>query len=103
VLCSERRWDEALALVRPPAFCRDSVLADLARRLGPEHVVHRIDLLMRVFANEMRNSKSPYWHELELVEEIAGLLDASRRASWLQQLRLEYKAKRTFVRDLPAQ
>ena len=103
VLCSEHRWDEALALVRPPAFCRDSVLARLARRLDPEHVVHRIDLLMRVFANAMRNSKSPYRHELELVEEIAGLLDASRCASWLQQLRLEYKAKRAFVRDLPAQ
>jgi hypothetical protein len=103
VLCSERRWDEALALVKPPAFCRDSVLADLARRLGTQHVAHRIDLLMRVFGNEMRNAKSPYRRELELVDEIASLLDPARRASWLQQLRLEYKAKKNFVRDLPAQ
>lgn len=102
VLCSEKRWDEALALARPPAVCRVSVLADLARRLGPKHIAHRIDLLMRVFASEMRNSKSPYRRELELVDEIAGLLDPARRASWLQQLRLEYKAKRNFVRDLPA-
>lgn len=103
VLCSESRWDEALALVRPPAVCRVSVLADLARRLGPDHVVHRVDLLMRVFASEMRKSKSPYRQELELVDEIAGLLDPTRRASWLQELRLEYKAKKNFVRDLPAQ
>jgi len=103
VLCSENRWVEALALVRPPAFCRDGVLAYLARRLGPEHVAYRIDLLTRVFANEMRNSKSPYRQELELVDEIAGLLDPTRRAAWLQQLRLEYKAKKNFVRDLPAQ
>jgi hypothetical protein len=103
VLCSEKRWDEALALVSPPAYCRDDVLAYLARRLGPKHVAQRVDLLMRVFANEMRNSKSPYRQELKLVDEIAGLLDAPRRASWLQQLRLQYKAKRTFVRDLPAQ
>jgi len=35
------------------------------------------------------------------VEEIARLLDATRRAVWLAQLRVDYKAKRNFVRDLP--
>ena len=103
VLCSEERWDEALALVRPPAYCRDGVLAYLARRLGPEHLAQRIELLMQVFASEMRDSKSPYRHELALVDEIAGLLDAVRRAAWLEQLRIQYKAKKNFVRDLPVQ
>jgi hypothetical protein len=56
---------------------------------------------MRVFAAEMSDSKSPYRNELERVKEIAALLDATRRVQWLLQLRLEYKAKRNFVRDLP--
>ncbi|SHN28940.1 SWIM zinc finger domain-containing protein [Rhizobacter sp. OV335] len=101
VLCSEGRWDEALALVQPPAWCRNSVLTHLARRLGPQQSAQRIELLMRVFAAEMSDSKSPYRQELELVEEIAGLLDATRRVQWLLELRREYKAKRNFVRDLP--
>jgi hypothetical protein len=101
VLCSEGRWDEALELVRTPNYCRDGVLAYLASRLGPEHLAQRIELLIQVFAGEMRNSKSPYRRELKLVEEIAGLLDTTRRASWLVQLRLEYKAKKNFVRHLP--
>ena len=101
VLCSESRWAEALALVRPPAYCRDGVLAYLARRLGPEHLAQRIELPMRVFASEMHNSKTPHRRERGHVEEIAGLLDATQRTSWLLQLRLEYKAKKNFVRDLP--
>ena len=47
--------------------------------------------------------QSLYRHERELVDEVASLLDPARRPSWLQQLRLEYKAKKNFVRDLPAQ
>jgi hypothetical protein len=101
VLCSESHWAEALTLVRPPAYCSDGVLAYLAERLGAEDLPQRVELLMRVFASEMRNSKTPYRRELELVEEIAGLLDPTRRASWLLQLRLDHKAKKNFVRDLP--
>jgi hypothetical protein len=102
VLCSERRWAEALELVQPPSYCRDGVLTYLARRLGPEHASQRIDLLLRVFEREMSRSKSPYRSELELVAEISDLMDAPRRSSWLQELRTVYKAKRNFVRDLPA-
>jgi hypothetical protein len=77
------------------------VLTDLARRLGAQRVAQRVELLMRVFASEMGDSKSPYRQELERVNEIGALLDAPRRARWLVELRLEYKAKRNFVRDLP--
>jgi len=101
ILCWEGRLDEALELVRPPAHCDDGVLMQLARRLGSGHTARRIELLMRVFDNEMRDSKTPYRRELALVEEIARLLDATRRAAWLAQLRVDYKAKRNFVRDLP--
>jgi hypothetical protein len=36
-----------------------------------------------------------------LVEEIASLLEPALRAAWLHQLRVEYKIKKNFVRDLP--
>jgi tetratricopeptide (TPR) repeat protein len=102
VLCSEGRWEEALRLVQPPAYCHDRVLGHLAGHLGPKQNAQRIELLMRVLASEMLDAKSPYRGELELVEEIAGLMDAGARALWLSQLRVEYKAKKNFVRDLPA-
>ena len=56
---------------------------------------------MRAFEGEMRSAKSPYRRELASVKEIAGLLDATRRTAWLVELRVNYKAKRNFVRDLP--
>ena len=56
---------------------------------------------MRVFASELHCAKSPYRRELALVKEIAVLLDEPRRAAWLVQLRVNYKAKKDFVRDLP--
>lgn len=101
VLCSEARWEEALALVRPPAYCRDGVLAYMARKLDQGHKAQRVELLMRVLESEMRSSKSPYRRELELVEEIASLLEPAQRAAWLAHLRVEYKIKKNFVRDLP--
>jgi hypothetical protein len=51
--------------------------------------------------SNMRGSKSPYQSELKLVEEIASLLEPAQRAAWLDQLRIDYKAKKNFVRDLP--
>lgn len=101
ILCSEGLLDEALALVRSPAYCANGVLTKLARRLGPERTAQRIELLFRVFEDDMRDSKTPYRRELALVAEIARLLEPARRASWLDQLRLQYKAKRNFVRELP--
>jgi hypothetical protein len=101
VLCSEGRWEEALALVQPPAYCRDGVLAYMARRLDQDHKAQQVELLMRVLENEMRGSKSPYRRELELVEEIASILEPARRAAWLDQLRVEYKIKKNFVGGLP--
>lgn len=101
VLCSEARWEEALALVQPPAYCRDVVLAYVARRLDQDHKEQRVELLIRVLESEMRGSKSPYPRELELVEEIACILEPARRAAWLDQLRVEYKIKKNFIRDLP--
>ena len=59
-------------------------------------------LLRRVLAQSMLTATSPYGAELKLVEEICGLLDATRRLAWLASLRAEFKAKRNFVAGLPA-
>jgi hypothetical protein len=58
-------------------------------------------LLLRVFAQAMRTASTPYQDELALVSEIAERLDAADRSAWLAKLRIEFKAKRNFIRDLP--
>lgn len=73
----------------------------MARKLDQRHKAQRVELLMRVLESEMHGSKSPYRRELELVEEIASTLEPAQRAAWLDQLRVEYKIKKNFVRDLP--
>jgi len=101
VLCMEQRWGEALAIVQPPARCQPSTLCTLARHLGTEHQAQRIELLRRVLARAMQTASSPYRGELQLVEEICGLLDPAARLVWLASLRAEFKAKRNFVAGLP--
>ncbi len=101
ILCSERRWIEALALVRPPSLCSDTVMHKIAGHLPTDNREQALELLLRVFTNAMRRSSTPYRDELALVNEIAQHMDAVQRAAWLSKLRTEYKAKRNFVRDLP--
>lgn len=101
VLCAERRWSEACALVQPPAVCRDGVLSQIARRLPSEQGDQALALLLRVFDSAMRRSSSPYRDELAMVQDIGRRMDPARRTAWLAQLRTEFKAKRNSVRDLP--
>ncbi len=101
VLGSEGRWIEASTLVQPPALCNDRVLGKIARHLPRDHKDRALALLLRVFDGGMERSKSPYRDELALVEEIGRHMDAARRVAWLVQLRIDYKAKRNFIRDLP--
>jgi hypothetical protein len=60
-----------------------------------------VALLLRVFASVMPRSSSPYDEALALVRQIGERMEAGERAAWLAHLRLEYKAKRNFMRDLP--
>lgn len=101
VLCMEKRWGEALAIVQPPARCEPGTLCTVARHLGKRHQAQRIELLQRVLTQAMQVAASPYRGELQLVEEICALLDPARRRLWLGQLRTEFKAKRNFVAGLP--
>jgi hypothetical protein len=102
ILCSEGRFEESLALVQPPAVCQPRTLEALADGLEPTHRAATLALLRRVFEFAMRDAKTPYREPLRLVERIASLLDTLERSAWLAGLRIEYKAKRNFVRDLPA-
>ena len=101
VLGSEGRWIEACTLVQPPAICREGVLTNIARHLPAAEDAQARALLLRVFGNAMQTAKSPYRDVLVLVEEIGRRMDAARRTAWLAQLRIDFKAKRDFIRNLP--
>ncbi len=101
ILCSENRWMEAYALVQPPAVCRDTTLERIALHLPVERSEQAVQMLLRVFVVVMQRSSSPYREALALVKEIGKRMGAVQRAEWLRQLRVQYKAKRNFVRDLP--
>ena len=101
ILCSERQWDQARALVQAPAVCNPNALRQIALHLDDTHREESIALLSRVFAQAMRTASAPYRDELRLVDEIAERLDSACRSAWLAKLRIEFKAKRNFVRDLP--
>ena len=103
ILCSERAWGEACALVQPPAVCNPNVLRRIALNLEIARREESVALLSRVLAHAMRTASAPYREELELAGEIAERLDAARRSTWLAELRTQFKAKRNFVRDLPKQ
>jgi nitroreductase len=101
ILCFERAWGEACALVQPPAACNPIVLRHIALNLDASRREGSVALLLRVFTHAMRTASSPYRSELDLVSEIAERLDATRRSTWLAELGTQFKAKRNFVRDLP--
>jgi hypothetical protein len=81
--------------------CNPGVLRHIALHLDDAHHEESIELLLRVFAQAMRTASTPYRDELGLVNEIAERLDRARRGAWLAKLRIEFKAKRNFIRDLP--
>lgn len=103
VLLAEQCLEEALQLVQPPAICHADLLREIALKLGKDKRKAAIELLLHVFGLAMRSAQTPYRNELALVWEIAERMDSRNRASWLAQLRVEYKAKRNFVRDLPVE
>jgi hypothetical protein len=102
VLVTEGRVDEALKLVHPPSVCHPLVLRQIALELGGDQHSAAVELLQRVFVHAMRTAQTPYRDELELVGQILIRQDAESRAAWLAQLRVEFKAKRNFIRGLPS-
>lgn len=102
LLCAENRWDEALQLVQPPAYCIEHLLEHIALHLDKPQWEQAVMLLQRALNTAMQRATSPYRHELDLVRKIlARMGDDTARRHWLSDLASLHKAKRNFVRDLP--
>lgn len=101
-LISEQRLDEALRLVQPPHGCDGQLLWKLATALpAPQHA-DAVLLLQRLFNASMPMAKSPYTYELTLVRETRMRMPEAQGREWLAYLRAQYKAKRNFIKELPA-
>jgi hypothetical protein len=101
-LLSERQLDEALALAQTPNRCHPNLLLALARQLPKARHAEAVPLLLRVFDVEMAGASSPYQKPLTLVQETLERMAPARRSEWLAYLRAQYKAKRNFIKELPA-
>ena len=66
ILGAERRWDEACALVQPPARAHTAVLRAIAVHLSVKQRDAAVALLLRVFEQVMPQSSSPYREALSL-------------------------------------
>lgn len=101
-LLSERKLDEALALAQPPNRCAPDLLLALARKLPPSRDAEAVPLMLRVFDIEMARASSPYQQALALAQEALARMASVQRREWLASLRALYKAKRNFIKELPA-
>jgi hypothetical protein len=101
-LLAEKRLDEAWALVQAPHRCDATLLREIAGKLPAGRDQDALPLLLRVFAFAMPNASTPYTEVLAIVNETLARMEPGPRAQWLAYLRAEYKAKRNFIKELPA-
>ena len=101
-LLAEKQLDEALALVQVPHRCDARLLREIAGKLPASRNQDALPLLLRVFAFAMPRASTPYTDVLAIVQETIARMEPSPRAQWLAYLRAEYKAKRNFIKELPA-
>ena len=98
----EGKLDDALALVQSPNRCQGELLWKLAKQLPSGQHAQAVALMMRVFDVVMPGARNPYARELQLAHDILQRQDARQAAAWLEQIRIAYKAKRNFIKGLPA-
>lgn len=101
ILGSEGHWSEACELVQPPHTCHVELAQQIALHLPAARKADAIALLQRALRGTMEQESSPYRRALKLTGQIAERLKGAERSKWLAQLRVEFKAKRNFVRGLP--
>ncbi|MFC3108569.1 SWIM zinc finger domain-containing protein [Undibacterium arcticum] len=97
-LLAENRVEEALALVQIPNRCAPELLHAIASRLPSSENQRAVVLLLRLFEHAMPGASTPYTQALDLIREILPRMPDS--AQWLSQLRMQYKAKRNFIKGL---
>lgn len=101
-LLAEGDADAALALAQTPHRCSLDLLLVLARNLPKDRDAQAVPLLQRVFDAQMARAGSPYEEPLALVRETVVRMPPDQVRSWLAYLRAQYKAKRNFIKGLPA-
>lgn len=101
-LLADKQLEEALALVQPPHRCDAKLLREIARKLPARRNQEALPLLLRVFEFAMPSASTPYTDVLEIVKDTAARMEPLPRAQWLAYLRAQYKAKRNFIKELPA-
>jgi uncharacterized Zn finger protein len=111
ILVAEQRCSEALPLAlaatqaKPSAVAGPASLQGLAQGLAAHDLVQYrgsvLAVMQHVLDLEMQHAKSPYRRALALVQQIKCWQLPAQSAVWLQQLRLQHKAKRNFVAGLP--
>ncbi len=101
-LLAEGDADTALALAQTPHRCSRDLLLALARNLPKDRDTQAVPLLQRVFDAEMARAGSPYEKPLALVRETLTRMPSEQGRAWLAYLRAQYKAKRNFIKELPA-
>ncbi len=94
------KFEEALALVQLPHQCQANLLRSIALRLPPKRNAEAVPLLLRVFNLVMPRASTPYSEEIDLVRELASRMPQPQRGQWLDGLRVDYKAKRNFIKGL---
>ena len=101
-LLADKQLDEALDLAQAPHRCDAKLLREIARKLPARRNLEALPLLMRVFESAMPSASTPYTEVLDIVKEAAARMEPLPRAQWLAYLRAQYKAKRNFIKELPA-
>lgn len=101
-LLAEGKTEAALALAQPPHRCSHDLLRTLARSLPQARNAQAVPLLQRVFDAVMAGASSPYHEPLALVREVVARMPPEQGRQWLSYLRAQYKAKRNFIKELPA-
>jgi tetratricopeptide (TPR) repeat protein len=99
-LMAEGLVAQALALVQPPHAGPSGLLWRIALQLPQAQHADAVALLQRAFAEMMPGASTPYLEVLAVVRETCLRMDSQPRKHWLLHLRVQYKAKRNFIKGL---
>jgi hypothetical protein len=99
-LLHEGRVEDALVLVKTPSECHAQVLIDIAKCLGANGNDDAFALIDRVARGEIERSQGRYDEAIGLVGLACRRLDGTRAQQYAACLKVEYKAKRNFIKAL---
>ena len=101
-LLSEGRSNDALALATGPNQCHPQRLLDVAATLGVSRHAEAFALIDRVAQQTIQRTTGRYDEAIDLVSQACARLGSGAARQYLERLRVEYKAKRNFVKGIDA-